>query len=320
MNGSYGVESNGQMGLPEIIQMCCQANRSGQITYRTDEKSGCIYLQHGQVIHAAADGFEGAEAFFRMVAWPAGLFNFDEAILPNKRTVTQTWEQLLFESATRADQGLPGAPLEVGGNNVSTAPVIMTRIQGGQPKLTVLEGDEIGRSFEITEEYTHLGRVLNNEITLPYPAISSRHCMFIMSGSDVVLRDLNSSNGTFVNGNQITEVILQLGDQIQVGPVVLKFESSVKRPKLRVPNPATELEPVEEKIPFHKKTAPLPKPTDSSRIAADTKYVSGHRPIVYSDLQKPEADAKKTNPLVVLLMVSMIIIIGGAGYVLFFMK
>lgn len=318
MNGSYGIESNGQMGLPEIIQMCCQANRSGQITYRISEKAGVIFLQHGQIIHATADGFEGAEAVFRMLSWPIGAFNFDEALLPNKRTVTQTWEQLLFEGALRADQGTPSAPLEVGGNNISVAPVIMTRIQGGQPKLTVIEGDEIGRSFELTDEYTHLGRVLNNEITLAYPAISSRHCMFILSGSDVIVRDLNSSNGTFVNGVQITEVILQLGDQIQIGPVVLKFESSVKRPKLRMPSP-TELEPAEDKIPFHKKTAPLPKPTGAPP-ATDNTYLTGNRPIVYSDLQKPETDTKKTNPLLVILVVSMILIIGGAGYVMFFMK
>ncbi len=97
MNGSNRVESNGQMGLPEIIQMCCQANRSGQIIYRASEKAGAIFLQHGQVIHASADGFEGAEAIFRMLGWPAGTFNFDESLLPNKRTVTQSWEQLLFE-------------------------------------------------------------------------------------------------------------------------------------------------------------------------------------------------------------------------------
>lgn len=318
MNGSYGLESNGQMGLPEIIQMCCQASRSGQITYRTNEKSGIIFLQHGQIIHAAAEGFEGAEAVFRMLSWPVGAFNFDEALLPSKRTVTQTWEQLLFEGALRADQGAPGAPLEMGGSHIAAAPVIMTRIQGGQPKLTVVEGDQPGRSFELTDEYTHLGRVLNNEITLPYPEISSRHCMFILSGNDIIARDLNSSNGTYVNGVQITEVILQLGDTIQVGPVILKFESSVKRPKLRMPSP-TELEPVEEKIPFHKKTAPLPKP-GGTNASPDSTYLVGHRPIVYSDLQKPETEAKKTNPLLVLLVGSMIVIIGGAGYVLFFAK
>lgn len=322
MNGPNGIESNGQMGLPEIIQMCCQANRSGQISYRTPERAGTIFLQHGQIIHASADGFEGAEAVFRMLGWPVGSFNFDEALLPNKRTVTQTWEQLLFEGALRADQGTPGAPLEVGGGVVAAAPVIMTRIQGGQPKLTVVAGDEIGRSFELTEEYTHLGRVLNNEITLPYPEISSRHCMFILSGTDVIARDLNSSNGTFVNGSQITEVILQLGDEVQIGPVVLKFESSVKRPKLRMPTPVAEVEPAEDKIPFHKKTAPLPKPAVGGNGApvGDTTYLTGNRPIVYSDLQKPEGPKRKTNPLLVLLVVSMMIIIGGAGYILFFHK
>lgn len=318
MNGSYDSGSNTPVGLPEIIQTSCQASRSGQITYYTNDKSGSVFLQHGQVIHAVADGMEGPEAVFRMLGWPTGAFNFDEDLLPNKRTITQTWEQLLFEGAMRADQGTVGAPLDLGSQqNLTVAPVIMTRIQGGQPRLTVVEGDRPGRTFEITNEYTHLGRVTNNEITLTYPEISSRHCMFITSGSDVIVRDLNSSNGTFVNGVHITEVILQLGDLIQIGPVVLKFESSVKRPKLRSLEPQ-QLEPAEDKIPLHKKTAPLPKPDPAARV--DTPYVAGHRPIVYSDLQKPTRPAKKTNPLLVILMVGMILIIGFAGYVLFMWK
>jgi pSer/pThr/pTyr-binding forkhead associated (FHA) protein len=314
MNDSNETESMGQMGLPEIIQMCCQANRSGQIDYQAGQRSGVLFLQHGQIIHAVASGQEGAEAVFQMLVWPVGRFTFDESVLPNRRTITKTWEQLLFEGALRADHKETALP--EGATDTSVVePVIMTRIQGGQPRLTVVEGESTGKSFEITKEYTHLGRVENNEITLPSPAISSRHCMFITSGNDVIVRDLNSSNGTFVNGQQITEVILQLGDLIQVGPVVLKFESTVKRPKLRNPA-ADEMTEAGGHFNFHKKTAPLPKPGDADE-GTDTSYVAGQRPITYTDLQPANDEKPKTNPLVVILLIGLILVIGGAAYILF---
>ena len=46
------------------------------------------------------------------------------------------------------------------------------------------------------------------------------------------MRDLNSSNGTYVNGEQITEAILRPGDNIQVGVIDIKFVPGVRRPKL----------------------------------------------------------------------------------------
>ena len=58
----------------------------------------------------------------------------------------------------------------------------------------------------LEQEYTHVGRAAGNEIALPYPSISNRHCIFVQSGPDIVLRDLNSSNGTYVNGEIISEV------------------------------------------------------------------------------------------------------------------
>src|SRR5271154_2895888 len=89
-----GLSAQSQMGLPEVLQMCCLSRRSGQITFRSGESYGFIYIQQGRVLHALCGTTEGEEAVYRMLAWPIGVFSLNEDILPHKKTVTLSWEQL----------------------------------------------------------------------------------------------------------------------------------------------------------------------------------------------------------------------------------
>src|SRR5471030_2497044 len=77
-----GFSAQSQMGLAEVIQMCCLSRRSGQITFRSGESFGFVYVQHGQVLHAMCGVNEGEEAVYLMLSWPGGGFSLDEDILP----------------------------------------------------------------------------------------------------------------------------------------------------------------------------------------------------------------------------------------------
>ncbi len=67
-------------------------------------------------------------------------------------------------------------------------------------------------------EYT-VGRKADADLRIPLNQISRAHCELTINGSKVTIRDLGSSNGTFVNRQRITEATLSAGDQITVGPV-----------------------------------------------------------------------------------------------------
>jgi len=320
---SVNFPTQSQMGLAEVLQMFCLSNRSGQITFRSGESYGFIYLQHGRVLHSMCGVIEGEEAIYRMLNWPAGGFSLDQDILPHKKTVTLTWEQLLFEGARRADGALTdsGSVMAV----VTTIPVKSTRAKESQPKLTITVPDQGPYVHELGGEYTHLGRAPGNEIPLPYPSVSSRHCIFILSGPDVVLRDLNSSNGTLVNGEAITEVILSPGDVIQTGVVKIKFEPGVKRPKL-IQTPPAEVRDNSElrKAPAgwipSRTTAKLPQRSTmeaSREVKDDSVFVKGQSAISYENLAKPEV-AKSKKPLIILIVVVILILaLLGAGYFYF---
>jgi hypothetical protein len=322
-SATSGFSAQSQMGLPEVLQMCCLSRRSGQITFRSGESYGFIYIQHGRVLHALCGTTEGEEAIYSMLLWPGGGFSLDEDILPHKKTITLTWEQLLFEGARRMDVGLSG-PLPTT-KTITTAEPLTIRIQDSQPKLTVTRPDLPPVVYELDQEYTHVGRSANNEIPLPYPSISNRHCIFIHSGPDIVLRDLNSSNGTYVNGDIVSEVILRPGDLIQMGTVTMKFEPGVKRPKLLAPEVVA---PQEEMGHLKKQGATgalyyqtlklpsvAPRVTKAGKAKDDSVYVKGESAINYQDLAKPEA--KKSNAMMFVIVLVVLALVGAAGYYFF---
>jgi Nif-specific regulatory protein len=68
-----------------------------------------------------------------------------------------------------------------------------------------------------------IGRDPSNLVSISDPSLSRRHCVLVPNGGSYVIRDLDSRNGTFVNGLVVKEALLKHGDQISVGDSVLMF-------------------------------------------------------------------------------------------------
>jgi hypothetical protein len=71
-----------------------------------------------------------------------------------------------------------------------------------------------------------IGRLPECTVALNDQNVSRRHAEIRRSGSDVVVADLRSTNGTKVNGNPVSERVLEDGDDITVGTTTLRFETS----------------------------------------------------------------------------------------------
>ena len=96
------------------------------------------------------------------------------------------------------------------------------------PKLQILSGVLEGKVVELMEDRITVGRAADNAIRLEDGTVSHHHAVLLLEGSEYKLRDLNSTNGTRVNGMRIVEAKLRSGDQIRFGSVELRFESDVK--------------------------------------------------------------------------------------------
>ena len=92
-------------------------------------------------------------------------------------------------------------------------------------KLVILTQGLTGRSHELNVDHTTIGRVEDNLFQIAEASVSSHHCEVLLRGSDVVIKDLNSTNGTFINGEQITESVLKPGQTLRLGQVELKLET-----------------------------------------------------------------------------------------------
>jgi pSer/pThr/pTyr-binding forkhead associated (FHA) protein len=91
------------------------------------------------------------------------------------------------------------------------------------PKMIVSIDEVVIKEVQLTKDKTTLGRRPYNDIVIDNLAVSGEHAVLQMSGSEVLLEDLNSTNGTYLNGKAIKKQQLQNGDSIEIGKYKIKF-------------------------------------------------------------------------------------------------
>jgi Nif-specific regulatory protein len=96
------------------------------------------------------------------------------------------------------------------------------RVKLAKAQLVGISGPMMGVSYALEDELA-LGRELGNQIRIEDFAVSRRHCIFVPLGDRYLVRDLDSHNGTFVNGQAIEECELRHQDRIAVGKSVFQF-------------------------------------------------------------------------------------------------
>src|SRR5258707_15040219 len=92
-------------------------------------------------------------------------------------------------------------------------------------KLVLLSEGLTGRTFELKVEKTTVGRVEDNTFQIAETSVSSHHAEILLKGSDVVIKDLNSTNGTFINGERVTEGVLKPGQILRLGMIEMRLET-----------------------------------------------------------------------------------------------
>ncbi|MBM4143337.1 MAG: FHA domain-containing protein [Lentisphaerae bacterium] len=91
-------------------------------------------------------------------------------------------------------------------------------------ELTILSGNRLGETFEIEANRAGIGRAADNLVVLNDPSVSGHHCVILRDGSKYTLRDLNSTNGTRLNGEFADEARLKTGDVLRTGEVEIRID------------------------------------------------------------------------------------------------
>ena len=109
-----------------------------------------------------------------------------------------------------------GASAGVAGASSASSPVSSP---GGQPRLEVG-----GQAYPLVRAITLLGRGTETDIRVEDPGVSRKHCEIVV-GNPALVRDLNSTNGTFLDGEKITEAPLADGAVVKIGGTSLVYRS-----------------------------------------------------------------------------------------------
>src|SRR5271155_1778349 len=113
-------------------------------------------------------------------------------------------------------------------------------------KLVIQNQGMTGRACELQTDRTTIGRVEDNTFQIADPSVSSHHCEVHLRGSEILIRDLNSTNGSFINGEKIAEQVLKPGQILRLGQVELKLEAEGAAPT--VPAPGSTPAPVKKQV------------------------------------------------------------------------
>lgn len=89
--------------------------------------------------------------------------------------------------------------------------------------LIVIYGEDLGRRIPLGMEPTVIGRSSKCEVQIDQESVSRNHCRISFNGKTYSIRDLGSTNGTYVNDELVDEINLRDGDQIKVGRTIVKF-------------------------------------------------------------------------------------------------
>ncbi len=122
-----------------------------------------------------------------------------------------------FESTTQLLKAEDGAP-EV---------VSLRKCQ-----LSIIDGDDKGTKYTLSKNVTQLGKKEGNDIPITDKTVSRNHAEIEYKADSFLLRDLESTNGTYVNGTRVKEAYLVPGDRIKIGRTVLEFSAFDEKVKI----------------------------------------------------------------------------------------
>jgi DNA-binding NtrC family response regulator len=109
-----------------------------------------------------------------------------------------------------------------------------------QCKLVVVKGATRGREYVVSSDVIRVGKANDNDLVLAEETVSRVHLEILRDAKGYLLRDLHSTNGTFLDGAEIREAYIRAGAIITVGTVQLRFQPFEERIDI-VPGEATEL-------------------------------------------------------------------------------
>jgi hypothetical protein len=218
----------------ERIEQACAAfiERTFARTFPSDLEPSQIARKLVSTMEAQTrdeDGRMTAPSAYAVAVNPDDLARLE----PHREYLEREWAELIRELAGRVGIVLvPGEPqvrmaaresVPLGAVDVSTADAAAGATERERFRLRTVRGVPADGVY-LVSGIVRIGRGDENEIVLADPSVSRTHAVVDGSGARAVVRDLRSTNGTFVNGRRVDQHELRDGDELALGNTRLRFE------------------------------------------------------------------------------------------------
>jgi hypothetical protein len=213
------VKLGNLLSIAEQIQAFGLGNKTGEIYITNVAPPARINLIDGEIVDAQFGLRSGLEAAVALINLPDPQTEFIVGEKAQRRTITMPYIQVLCEAARAKDE----APTDL-----ESRPTEPIRLAPTNPYMRITLGTEI-KTFPIRPGLAYIGRSTVNDIVINDPTISQRHASIEYSRNGVFLKDLGSTNGTYVAGQPIKERWLSVQDSLQFGGVHCLFIGGLKK-------------------------------------------------------------------------------------------
>lgn len=132
-------------------------------------------------------------------------------------------------------------------------------------RLVRTDADGRGEAIELAGESLIVGRQTTRGVQIEHPTVSREHARFFVRDGVWQIADLNSSNGTFVNGARVTKATLKPGDVVKLGSIELRLDDAAK-PTAARPTAASDEIQLEDDFFAAPPKAAAPKPSTASAV------------------------------------------------------
>jgi hypothetical protein len=214
----------------KIEQLCASLiERAFAKTFPSDLEPAQIARKLVSTMQAQTREDEGelrAPGFYVVCVSPADF----ERLREHQAYLERAWATLLRDLASKVGVFFEEGEARVVMTARPSVPLGAIEIEAGSPpgepkrfRLVTVEGVPPGAVFPL-EGTSRVGRSDASEIVLNDPSVSRTHAVIELSGEQARLRDLGSTNGTFLNGRRVETERLQDGDELRFGNTRMRFE------------------------------------------------------------------------------------------------
>ncbi len=220
-SGFHGwVTTGGVFTVAEQAQMLAAQKKTGELRVTNGHCSGTLYFRDGQIVDAVCGtshkrGFHGAACVLCMCGNPASEFR-PTGPPEGPPTVHIPTMAVLLEAARRMDEG--ERPCAMMGGNGSHPHHPQEEVAGPDKFLRVILASR-EEFLPIKEGVARVWRDTDCEVFVSHLSVSRRHADLHRIGPILILRDVGSRNGTYVNGNRIQQARVDAGDEIRFAEV-----------------------------------------------------------------------------------------------------